>query len=64
MIDPNKYEIEAMDYARKMAGEYLGSLGKTDLQTFTKEEAEQLVSVIVGCFTEKLAELAATLEAR
>ena len=57
MIDPTKYEIDAMTFAGKMAGEYMQEINKTDLKTFTKDEWMTLLKVVYGNTTAKVAEL-------
>ena len=48
MIDPTPHEQAAMDHAVAMAGEYLESLGQTDLATLVSpSEWRQLIEVIV-----------------
>lgn len=48
MIDPSRNEKLAMEYAGKMAGEYMAEIGKTDLKTFSKGEWMTLLKVIYG----------------
>jgi hypothetical protein len=57
MIDPTQHERAAMDRAVEMAGEYIESLGRTDLMTWSPEEFASLVEVIVTAFTDRLREL-------
>ena len=35
MIDPKKHEVQALAAASRGAGEYIESIAKTDLATFT-----------------------------
>lgn len=58
MIDPTEQEIEAIQAASEPAGEYLESIGKTDLATMTEEEWLTLLEVVVTAFSDKMAALA------
>ena len=60
MIDPTPNEQAAITYGGKMAGEYLDSLGKTDLAILTVEEWQTLLTCIVGGYCDRLCELAAS----
>jgi Family of unknown function (DUF6511) len=57
MIDPTRHERAAMDHAVGMAGEYVESLGRTDLMAWSPEEFATLIEVIVTAFTDRLREL-------
>ena len=57
MIDPTRHERAAMDHAVAMAGEYIESLGRTDLMAWSPEEFASLIEVIVTAFTDRLREL-------
>jgi hypothetical protein len=57
MIDPTRHERAAMDHAVAMAGEYIESLGQTDLMTWSSEEFASLIEVIVTAFTDRLRDL-------
>jgi Family of unknown function (DUF6511) len=57
MIDPTRHERAAMDHAVAMAGEYIESLGRTDLMAWSREEFASLIEVIVTAFTDRLGEL-------
>jgi Family of unknown function (DUF6511) len=57
MIDPTRHERAAMDHAVATAGEYIESLGRTDLMTWSPEEFISLIEVIVTAFTDRLREL-------
>lgn len=59
MVDPTEHEIEAIQAASEPAGEYLESLGKTDLAALEEAEWFTLLEVIVTAYTDKLQELAA-----
>lgn len=58
MIDPTKHEFAAMEAAVPTAGEYIESLGKTDLMAFSTGEFMTLIEVIVTAYTDRLRELA------
>ena len=57
MIDPDEHEARALDYASEMGGEYLESIGVTDLATVTAEQWATLVACIVTGYGDKLREL-------
>ena len=50
MIDPTPREVAAMRTAGPVAGEYIESLGKTDLTAFSVEEFLMLIQVIVTAY--------------
>ena len=54
MIDPKKHEVQALAAASRRAGEYIESLAKTDLATFTGEEWATLIEVAVTAFQDHL----------
>ncbi len=54
MIDPNKHETQALATACQSGGEYVESLAKTDLASFTSGEWETLVDVVVTAFQDAL----------
>ena len=54
MIDPNKHETHALATACQTGGEYVESLAKTDLASFTPAEWETLVDVVVTAFQDSL----------
>jgi hypothetical protein len=57
MVDPTERELAAMKAAGPMAGEYIESLGKTDLALFTVEEFLALIQVIVTAYLQEKAKL-------
>lgn len=57
MIDPTPNERAAILHGGDMAGEYLDSLGKTDLALFSSEEWQTLLEVIVTGYCDYLREL-------
>jgi len=58
MIDPTPNEQNAFEAASQTAGEYLESLGKTDLAQLEREEWESLIESIVTGYTDRLRDLA------
>ena len=58
MIDPTPNERAAILYGGDMAGEYLDSLGKSDLALFSSEEWQILLEVIVTGYCDHLRSLA------
>ena len=57
MIDPTPREQAAIKKAGQFAGEYIESLGRTDMMTWSVEEFLTLVNVIVGAYLETKATL-------
>ena len=62
MVDPTEHEVAAMRAASPLAGEYIDSLGKTDLAEFSEHEWMTLIEVIVTAYVEALQLLAAEPE--
>ncbi|MFM2090834.1 MAG: hypothetical protein RLZZ127_1323 [Planctomycetota bacterium] len=58
MIDPTPNERDAMGAAGRLGGEYLDSIGKTDLATLTGEQWDTFVEAIVTGYGDRLRELA------
>lgn len=58
MIDPTPNEQAAMDAASNAAGEYLESLGKTDLAQLEVSEWNSFIESVVTGYTDRLRELA------
>jgi len=54
MIDPTRHERAAMHHAVAVAGEYIESVGRTDLMTWSPEEFDALIEVTVTAFTDRL----------
>ncbi len=52
MVDPTPRELQAMFEAGPMAGEYIESLGKSDLAQFSVNEFLTLIQVIVSAYLE------------
>jgi hypothetical protein len=55
VIDPDEHEQAAIAAASPMAGEYLDSIGKTDLATLTDAEWLTLLEVIITAYQDELA---------
>ncbi len=54
MIDPNKHEVNALAAASSSGGEYIESIAKTDLTTFTQAEWSTLIDVLITAFQDHL----------
>ena len=54
MIDPNEHEAAALRHAGLVGGEYVESLGQTDLSTWTEKEWATLIDVVVTAFQDNL----------
>jgi hypothetical protein len=57
MIDPSEHEVAALEAASPLAGEYLESIGKTDLATMSEDEWMTLLDVVVTGFQDNLIRL-------
>ncbi len=64
MIDPTPNENAAMAHGGQMGGEYLDSIGKTDLATLTVPEWHCFIEAVVTGYCDHLRELAAQDRAR
>jgi Family of unknown function (DUF6511) len=53
-----EHEVAAMRAASPTAGEYVESLGKTDLAAFSEDEWLTLIEVIVTAYSDALRDLA------
>ena len=58
MIDPTPNEIAAMQAAGLAAGEYLESIGKSDLALLSTEEWSTLIETVVTGYCDTLRDLA------
>jgi len=58
MVDPTPNEQDALEAAGQTAGEFLESIGKTDLAQLAVEEWESLTESVVTGYTDRLRELA------
>ncbi|MCL7466075.1 DUF6511 domain-containing protein [Phaeovulum sp. NW3] len=59
MIDPTPNEAVAMTVGGQMGGEYLESIGKSDLATLTETEWDRFIDAVVTGYCDHLRELAA-----
>jgi hypothetical protein len=57
VIDPDEHEVAAIVAASPMAGEYLESIGKTDLAVLTEAEWLTLLEVVISAYQDELARL-------
>jgi hypothetical protein len=57
MIDPSPNEKAAMTYGGAMGGEYLESIGKTNLAQLSIDEWHTLIEVIVTGYCDHLRDL-------
>ena len=64
MIDPTPYESEAMTVGGLHGGQYLESIGKSDLATLTETEWDRFIDAVVTGYCDHLCELAAKDRAR
>jgi hypothetical protein len=55
VVDPDEHEAAAIADASPLAGEYLESLGKTDLAALTEAEWLTLLEVIITAYQDALA---------
>ena len=58
MIDPTPNEMQAMTVGGQQGGEYLESLGKSDLATLTEAELDRFIDAVVTGYCDHLRELA------
>lgn len=58
MIDPTPNEYAAMTAGGELAGEYLESIGKSDLVTLTEPEWDQFIESMVTGYCDHLRALA------
>ena len=59
MIDPTPNEAEAMTVGGQQGGEYLESIGKSDLAILTETEWDRFIDAVVTGYCDHLRELAA-----
>ena len=55
VVDPDEHEVAAIAAASPMAGEYLESIGETDLAVLTEAEWLTLLEVIITAYQDELA---------
>ena len=58
MIDSTPNEMQAMTVGGQQGGEYLESLGKSDLATLTEAEWDRFIDAVVTGYCDHLRELA------
>lgn len=54
MVDPSPHEIDAIMAASTPAGEYLESIGKTDLATMSEDDWYCFLEVVVTAYQDHL----------
>jgi hypothetical protein len=54
LVDPTHNELAAIEHAGMMAGEYLDSLGRTDLASLEVNEWLTFLEVVVTAFSDRL----------
>ncbi len=59
MIDPTPNESEAMSVGGSQGGQYLESIGKSDLATLSETEWDRFLDAVVTGYCDHLRELAA-----
>lgn len=59
MVDPTENEIAAIVAAAPVLGEYVESIGKTDLAAMTEDEYMTAIEVVVTAYQDKLRTLCA-----
>ena len=64
MIDPTPNESEAMTVGGQQGGDYLESIGKSDLATLTETEWDHFIDAVVTGYCDHLRALAGTDRAR
>lgn len=57
MIDPTPNEIAAMEHGGRMGGEYLDSIGRTDLASLTVEQWRAFVEAVVTGYCDALRDM-------
>ncbi len=63
MIDPTEFERQAMDHAGEQGGEYLESIGKTDLAKLTTDEWSTFINCVCSGYVDRLGEIVGRIEA-
>jgi len=63
MIEANEHELAAMMQASDRAGEFIESLGKTDMAAWSREQWGQFIEVICTGYVDKLVDLRAGVDA-
>lgn len=63
MVDPTEHEMLAMEAASDRAGQFIESIGRTDMATWTPQQWGQFIEVICGGYVESLCEQQAAINA-
>ena len=58
MIDPTPNEMQAMSVGGQHGGEYLESIGKSDLATLTETEWDRFLDAVITGYCDQLRALA------
>lgn len=58
MIDPTPNEMQAMSVGGQYGGEYLESIGKSDLATLTEAEWDRFLDAVITGYCDQLRALA------
>lgn len=61
MIDPTPHEIAAIEAASDPAGQYIESLGRSDMATWSRDEWLGFIEVVVTGYSDALRERIATV---
>ena len=59
MVDPNEHELAAMMSASERAGEFIESIGITNMAGWSREQWGQFIEVICTGYVDKLVDLRA-----
>ena len=63
MIDANEHELAAMLNASDRAGEFIETVGATDMAAWSREQWGQFIEVICTGYVDKLVDLRAGVDA-
>ncbi len=64
MIDPTPNESEAMRVGGQEGGQYLESIGKSDLATLSEAEWDRFIDAVITAYCDHLREIAGRDRAR
>jgi hypothetical protein len=59
MIDPTEHEIAAIEASSEPAGQYIESLGRTDMATWSRNEWLEFLECVVTGYTDELKRISA-----
>jgi hypothetical protein len=62
MIDANEHELAAMLNASDQAGEFIETVGGTDMAEWSREQWNQFIEVICTGYVDKLVDLRAGID--